>query len=643
MLRSTAFLIPLLLVCGQRPGAAKDYYVSPVGRDDGPGSAAEPFASLNRAVEASRQQPGDAARRVLVGPGRYWNVRVNLDERDSGLTIEAAAAERPELLGGRRLAGWIRDGDRFYAAPLPESNPPAGADSDSGVRLLLVNGEPRPRARFPESGELAHVTTFDVPWMSSTEGGWKRKPTHEELTTLRYQPGLLPSTLEVRNAEITVLHMWDESCVGVAAHDAANGVLMLRSEAGHPPGAFGVKKFVVWNTREGMTKPGQWYDDRKNHRIVYWPLPGEDMSRAEAVIPTVTSIITVGGERDRTARDITLRGLRLAATTVPLITGGFAAAAFPGAIELRNARHCTMDSITISGVAGHGIKGRQRLETVQVINSEIEKCGAGGIYVGGTGAVISNNLVRAVGRNYPSAIGIAGRGDRCLVSHNEVHDCTYSAISYGGSGNVLEANELYDCMKVLHDGAAIYVSGGTNCVLRGNMARDFKDTGGYGASAYYLDERCYGCVVEKNLSMRVNWPSHNHMATNNCIRDNVFLIDGDAKLTFARSTGYTFASNLLYATGKIRIEGVNAVTNWSGNLFYAGAGRVERVQLQDYSSTGTELGPPADTLMADPLLWDWERGDLRFKPGSPALKLGMQVPDAATIGRLPKPSSLSKR
>jgi hypothetical protein len=78
---------------------------------------------------------------------------------------------------------------------------------------------------------------------------------------------------------------------------------------------------------------------------------------------------------------------------------------------------------------------------------------------------------------------------------------------------VIEHNLIYDCMKVLHDGAAIYMFAATNCVLRGNVARDVPDTGGYGSSAYYLDERSTGCVVERNLSHArrpAHAPSHGH-------------------------------------------------------------------------------------------------------------------------------------
>ena len=67
-------------------------------------------------------------------------------------------------------------------------------------------------------------------------------------------------------------------------------------------------------------------------------------------------------------------------------------------------------------------------------------------------------------------------------------------------------------MKTLYDGAAIYMFGAKDCVMRGNFVRDIIDTDGYGASAYYLDENSEGCVVENNLSLRVARPSHNHLA-----------------------------------------------------------------------------------------------------------------------------------
>jgi hypothetical protein len=269
-----------------------------------------------------------------------------------------------------------------------------------------------------------------------------------------------------------------------------------------------------------------------------------------------------------------------------------------------------------------------------VENCEVADCGAGGIYVGGTEAVIDNNHVHRIGLNNPSAVGIYHGGTRCVVSHNEVHDCPYSAVNYGGTGNRIEFNLLYDCMKVLHDGAAIYVFAATNCVLRGNLARDITDTGGYGASAYYLDERSTGCVVERNLSLRVRWPSHNHMATNNVIRDNVFIVDGDAKWTFPRSRDFVVERNVVYATGKIRIENIDGIARWTRNLFYSGSGRIERVTMEAYSAGKTLEGAPGDTVVGDPLFVDWQHGDFRYRPESPARPLGLEPLDAREAGRI---------
>jgi hypothetical protein len=76
------------------------------------------------------------------------------------------------------------------------------------------------------------------------------------LTTLIYKKGDVPAALDIKNAEVTVFHMRDESVAGIASHEAAAGTFKLNPPLGHPPGAFGVKTFCLWNIKEGMTQPG---------------------------------------------------------------------------------------------------------------------------------------------------------------------------------------------------------------------------------------------------------------------------------------------------------------------------------------------------------------------------------------------------
>jgi hypothetical protein len=470
-----------------------------------------------------------------------------------------------------------------------------------------------------------------VPWMSTTGGGWKRKPTDEELTTMKYEPGDLGPWLDIRNAEITVYHMWDESLIGVAAHDPNAQTLTFSAPAGHPPGAFGVRKYVVWNVREGMTEPGQWYLDRTRGRVVYWPRPGEDMSKASVIAPAVESIITLRGTRENPVKDITIRGLTLSATTTPLRAGGFGAGRFDGALTATNVHDCTFADLEILNVGGQAIKVSG--SNLRVERSRTHHVGACGIRFNGDAVTIADDEVHDVGLTYPSAIALTGGGRDCRISHNHVYNTPYSAVTCGGRDNIIEGNRIHHAMQELHDGAGIYCFGGKGLILRGNFIYDIVDTGGYGASAYYLDEQSEGCVVEKNLAINVVRPSHNHMATGNTIRNNVFISDGEMHLTFPRSSEYTFEKNVLYAAGRITFDNYEGIATAANNVLFSGAGRIECHKLDRYSRTGNyTLESVGSNVQADPMLTSDQQGKVEFAPDSPARRLGIASLDVSSAG-----------
>ncbi|MBP7050938.1 MAG: right-handed parallel beta-helix repeat-containing protein [Phycisphaerae bacterium] len=614
-------------------------HVAPNGNDAWSGRLARPdasgtdgpFATLHAACRAARQIGTSRARTILIQAGEYFlGETVILSQQDNGLTIETAAGARVCLYGGRELSGWESDGDGLYAVSLPGVK-----EGTWDFRALIVNGRYCPPARLPETGFFEHTSVFDVPWMSTTGGGWKRKPTTEELTSMKYKPEDLGPWLDIRNVEITVYHMWDESLVGVSANDPTSHTLTFSTPSGHPPGAFGVKKYVVWNVREGMTQPGQWYLDRTRGKVVYRPLPGEDMGRARVIAPTVESIISLVGGRDNPIRNITIRGLTLCATTTPLRAGGFGAGHFLGVLNAVSARDCTFTGIEIVNACGQAI-------AVSGSNLRVERChahhvGACGIRFQGDGIRIADNEVHDVGLTYPSAIALTGGGRDCGVVHNHVYRTPYSAVTCGGQNNVIEGNRIHHAMQELHDGAGIYCFGGKGLVLRDNFIYDIVDTGGYGASAYYLDEQCEGCIVEKNLSINVARPSHNHMAKNNTIRNNVFVSDGDMQITFPRSSGYVFEKNVLYAQGRITIDNYEGITTAVGNLFFSGQGKVECRKLDQYNRTGTYfLEPDSTNLQTDPMLAAYEQGEVRFAPESPARELGIEPIDVSDAGPRPQ-------
>ena len=587
-----------------------------------------PLATLGAARAAARAGDGDAPRRILVQGGNYFLPRpLVLGPEDSGLSLEATTGEAAVLYGGRRIAEWQRDGERVWSARLPRV-----AEGKWDFRMLVVNGRFCARARLPKKGHFTHLTHFRVPWMSTTGGGWKRKPTQAELTTMTYRAGDLGPWLNVKNAELTIYHMWDESVVGLAALDPKAHTLTFSNPAGHPPGAFGVRKYVVWNVREGMTEPGQWYLDRAAGKVVCWPLPGEDMADAVVIAPTAEAIIRLKGTKSKPVRNVTLRGLTLSVTNTPLRAGGFGAGTFDGAVSAVNAEDCRLVGLTVVNVGGQGIKG-WNCTRLGIERCTVRHTGACGIKLSGQHCRVADNLIHHNGVAYPSGIALWCGGQRHHIVHNTIHHTPYTAIASGGQDHRIEHNRIHHAMEKLHDGAGIYITFCKRIVLRGNFIHDIADTGGYGASAYYIDEQGEDCLVEGNLSLRVARPSHNHMARRNTLRNNVFICDGDAALTFPKSSEYRLERNVIVAGGKVRFTNPAAITAMPANIVFGAKGGVEGVRLHGYQSKGTgPLKAGEGTLLTDPLLAEFERGVVRFAPDSPAARLGIKPIDVSRAG-----------
>jgi hypothetical protein len=383
-----------------------------------------------------------------------------------------------------------------------------------------------------------------------------------------------------------------------------------------------------------MTSPGHWFHDRSRNRLVYWPLDGQDMNKTEIIAPTSMTIIRMAGTPEAPIKNVCIKGLTLSVTNTPMVSAGFAAESFDGAVSLDHADNCTMEGLAIQRVGGQGINSLSACTGILIKDCEIAECGAGGIYVKGSGVTITNNHIHGIGMEYSSGVGVFRGGKNFLISHNEIHDSPYSAICNGGAENIIEDNLIYNCMKTLHDGAAIYLGGAKKCIIRGNLTRSLGDGNGTGASSFYLDELCEDCVVEKNASIGVNHPVQNHMAHNNVIRNNIFTANGDAELGFKDCTGYTLEKNVVFATGKIDIVNIDAITNWSKNIFYSRVGVIKAIIQKGGTNTETAAKLKGDTVRGDPLFKNLSTGDYRYNLGSSTYQQDIQPLDMSRAGRI---------
>ncbi len=605
---------------------AGEFHVSPAGSDKNPGTKEKPFATLERARDAVRALKKGEPRCIVMRGGDYYGVSLVLEPQDSGLAIQAASGETPVVYGGKPVIGWQKDGDKFFAADIPGVK-----DRTWDFRSLVVNGELRPRARLPKTGKFTHLTRFDARRYPTSQGGFRGADKPELKLKLKYKKGDLGPWLDVNNAELDIMHSWDSSMVGLKSHDAQNRILHFSNPTLYPPGAFGVRRYVVFNIRKGMHEPGQWYLDRTRGKVVYWPRPGEDIRQLRVVAPTTEAIVRIKGTRSGPVSGISVRGLRLCCTTTPLKAGKFGAQVYEGAIEARFAHHCTLTKLRIAAVGGQAIRITRGMHNV-VKGCEIEMTGAGGIYaVQGSHGRIVGNRIRNIGKTYVSAIAIRTADSwkapklshHNLVSGNLILNTPYIGIECKGVSNRYESNMVSNAMCVLNDGAAFY-SNGKKHIIRGNVVRDIAK--GKLAIAYYIDELGEDILVETNAALNCSWPVHVHLAHRNTYRNNLFIAKKDCKITFPRSRNITMEKNIIYAGGTISGSDTHAVSRWKDNIFF--------------SRTSRYKGIPGNAAQrVAPLFRNAAKGDYGFRDASPALKLGIEpvkVPGMAAFIRAMK-------
>lgn len=134
-----------------------DLYVAVDGKDNNPGTAEAPLASIARARDLLRPRLAAGMNSdvlVLIRGGTYRLQRpLVFAPEDSGtgrhtITYAAWPGEKVVLSGGRKINGWQRGQGRLWTVELPEVK--AG---QWYFRQLFVDGRRANRARTPNPGE----------------------------------------------------------------------------------------------------------------------------------------------------------------------------------------------------------------------------------------------------------------------------------------------------------------------------------------------------------------------------------------------------------------------------------------------------------------------------------------------------------
>ncbi len=520
---------------------------------------------------AEIQEILDRGGRIEFAPGLYENAHYRLT-RPVQLIGHGAT-----LIGGPRIR-WNRTEDGLLWCEAP---------TDTLLRALVVNGELRTRCRLPETGYWQHQTIFNVRWLSTSQGGWARKPTVEECTVMELPEGVLDH-LTLDSAEVTVKHNWSDSIVPVQSVDGNRITLSYPTD--YPVGGFGVQDYILWNLPEALTVDGTFYHDRKAGRLYYRPFPGEDVT-TEAYLPLHHAVFY----SDEPLRDTTIEGFAVTASGVPVRACGCNAVYIPGALEFPRTERCAFRDLHIYATGGAGIRIPGAASHTFITRCHIHDIGSCGLLVGrsaqsmeGAGGCnyisesitseISHCLVHHTGRYFPSAIGICSTDFD--VRHCEVYESTYIGIRVNGSGILVEKNIVHHVMTVLNDGAAFYsgfLPGGT---MRNNLVYGVHPIKGHRLRiAYYLDECADNWLMEGNVAIDCPFPNHNHMNRGNVYRGNLFVHAGGnlflQMLNVRPNSKFVYENNILAAGGTITFRmPEDGFASFAGNRYCSSTGGI---------------------------------------------------------------------
>ncbi len=581
-----------------------------------------------------------------------------LQPEDSGspnapVRFEAAPGAKPVFSGGRAITGWHHGKDGLWTAQIPEV-----AAGKWYFQQLFVNGKRRLRARLPSRGFYRMIGP--APPLGSTD---------RSRTAFIFKPGNIRRWHDLSDVQVVVFHSWETSRLRIQSIDQHNHIVTFTGPAAWPFGTWERdQRYYIDNVRAGLTKPGEWYLDRKTGILTYRPFPSENMRRAKVVAPVLPRLLELKGDpKDQSfVRYIQFKGLLFEYADWALEPQGHsdpqAAVTVPAVVTADGAHHCQITRCCIAHIGTYAIWLRRGCRDDVIQHNVLNDLGTGGVRIGETNQPadpadisshnwVDNNQIYDSGYVYPAGVGIwVAQSNHNVISHNDIHDLDYDGISVGWNwndapndcyDNLIEYNNIHHVMRgVLSDGGGIYCLGASHgSIIRANRIHDvFPYPNPPFCWGIYLDATTSGFRVEDNIvynTLSGSLMAHNGAHENEMV-NNIFAKSAtDLIWPPVPGTHNIFQRNICVVTqGGLFLSWSapnNPQTVSDYNLYYSippGAITFWKRSLSEWQAQGMDR----HSIIANPQFYNLKRNDYRLKPDSPALKLGFKPIEIGRIG-----------
>lgn len=488
------------------------------------------FSEILRTVEREYLKGTGKDFEIRLSKGTYYlpspiSLKADTAFPTSKAHVSFVAEEEGVILSGAKRIEGFRE-TVFQGIPMLVADIPAVRLGEWDFEEFYVNKSLRKRACLPKDGSRFRITGIPAhPPVGNLGQANPAALSSTDMRSFEAADGVFDEFSSPEETIVHIEHFWVHERIPVEKYDKVNKLVHFSVKPNLPfvdstnPD---FARYYVENVREALTEKGEWYLDKREGKLYYIPLDGENAENICAEAPFLYNLVSIVGQKADPFtgirfEGITFEGTRSGRPNEDRAYGGPCDTLREGAVSLSFAEDITFENCSFRNTGNCALLGNGGLCNITVKNSVFEQLGAGAICLldgkGGDeclrGALIENCRISHIGNVYPEADAIAVGGSHVRISHNEIGYTGYNGITHrhasgyyhGQNGNfTVEYNHIHHIGNgFLSDMGAIYIYGVSHgCVLRGNYIHDVR-RGVYGGNGIYLDEDASHVLVEQNI------------------------------------------------------------------------------------------------------------------------------------------------
>lgn len=466
-------MLALLLLITVNAHTQTKLFVSVKGDDKNTGTIAKPFKTLHHAVKIANANRGNIVIQLRQGT-YYLDTTVVIDANEmlsSSIKIAAYNNELVSISAGLRLQlHWKPYKNGIYQANVPV---------DVVFERLYVNGRLQVLARYPNydsSARVFHGTAADA-------------ITPERVKKWKHPEGGYVHALHA--------HEWGGFHYRITGVDAEGKLQLEGGWQNNRPNEMHPQYRFVENIFEELDAPGEWWLDRNNHMLYYYPSKNIHLADALVEVSNLKNSIVLHGDVKKPLKNVQIDGVNFIHnersfwdTKEPLVRSDWTIYR-GGAVLLEGTENCNVTNCNFTSIGGNAVMVSNYNKHDTIRGCHISYIGANAVcFIGDPKAVrspsfryedyipytqldktpgpltnnypqqcvVTDNLLHNLGEVEKQATGVEiEMSSSITVSHNSIYNTPRAGLNIGDGcfgGHVLEYNDVFNTVLETGDHGA---------------------------------------------------------------------------------------------------------------------------------------------------------------------------------------------